>query len=278
MFSLMRGSWAVDVDRRLSDGNDARGPLSTGSIEEARLPEDNCKSDEIPYADFQAGYIDIIPKNWVVISMTMSESSEEIMISKIRAGKTPFVLKIPLNRQDSLDIQDEAFGFVQGKAELKNIIDLANRSTGDAGDLSRKGTKTIWWDTRNALDARLKDLLNNVESIWLGGFRGIFSQTQPNADLLARFERSLQIAFDKYLPSRQKAGKAKETSRDVLDSNVLDLFVGLGKPSENNEIDEPVTDLLYFVVDILQFNGERNAYDEIDFDSVGPDLLYLRQD
>ena len=46
------------------------------------------------------------------------------------------------------------------------------------------------------------------------------------------------------------------------------MFVSLGCPSESNDVDEPLMDLLYFVVDILQFNGERNAYDEIDFDSV----------
>jgi separase len=32
-------------------------------------------------------------------------------------------------------------------------------------------------------------------------------------------------------------------------------------------------DLLYFVVDILQFQGERNAYDEIDFDMMVVDTL-----
>ena len=54
----------------------------------------------------------------------------------------------------------------------------------------------------------------------------------------------------------------------ALDLRVLELFVGLGNPSDSNDLDEPLMDLLYFVVDILQFNGERNAYDEIDFDSV----------
>jgi separase len=31
---------------------------------------------------------------------------------------------------------------------------------------------------------------------------------------------------------------------------------------------DTLMDLLYFVVDILQFQGERNAYDEIDFDMM----------
>jgi separase len=49
---------------------------------------------------------------------------------------------------------------------------------------------------------------------------------------------------------------------------VLELFVALGEPTDDSELEDAVMDLLYFVVDILQFQGERNAYDEIDFDMV----------
>ncbi|KAG8414922.1 separin protein [Metarhizium acridum] len=54
-----------------------------------------------------------------------------------------------------------------------------------------------------------------------------------------------------------------------LDSRILDLFIGLGDPTHPDcDFDEALNDLLYFVVDILQFHGERNAYDEIDFDAM----------
>jgi separase len=49
----------------------------------------------------------------------------------------------------------------------------------------------------------------------------------------------------------------------------LDLFIGLGDASADGcDFSEPLTDLLYFVVDVLQFNGELNAYAEIDFDHI----------
>ena len=56
--------------------------------------------------------------------------------------------------------------------------------------------------------------------------------------------------------------------RTLLESRVLELFIALGVPAEQNDLDEALMDLLYFVIDILQFHGERNAYDEIDFDAV----------
>jgi separase len=59
-----------------------------------------------------------------------------------------------------------------------------------------------------------------------------------------------------------------------MDDQVLELFIGLGTGQDGQlDLDEPLSDLLYFVVDMLQFNGERNAYDEIDFDSMSIEVL-----
>jgi separase len=135
--------------------------------------------------------------------------------------------------------------------------------------MTRSGAKSEWWAEREALDARLRDLLQNIENIWLGGFRGIFCQFPRQPELLSRFQSSFQKILDKHLPSRQKMGKRNKTGCLNLDPRILELFVGLGNPEEAKcDLDEPLTDLLYFVVDVLQFHGERNAYDEIDFDAV----------
>jgi hypothetical protein len=135
--------------------------------------------------------------------------------------------------------------------------------------MTRSGAKSEWWAEREALDDRLRDLLLNIENIWLGGFRGIFSQYPRHQELLSRFQSSFQKILDKHLPSRRKVGKRNKTSYLSLDPRILELFIGLGNPSRvKYDLDEPLTDLLYFVVDILQFHGERNAYDEIDFDAV----------
>ena len=219
---------------------------------------------------FKANYIDIIPSSWVVISISISEDRNELHFSKLRQGQTPFILNIPLNRHNLRDTDEEIFGFDQGKSELLNIIELANYSTHDTPDMSVKGAKTAWWEARSALDARLRDLLVNIENIWLGGFRGILAQDIPRNDLLSRFQRSFYNILERHLPSRQKCSKSAKISRPALDFRVLELFIRLGNPNEAGDMDEALMDLLYFVIDILQFHGERNAYDEIDFDSVGP--------
>lgn len=215
---------------------------------------------------FQSQYLDIIPESWMVLSLTLSDSRDEIRIAKFRPHHCPFVLNLPLARH-SQDGDEEAFGFEQGKAELLDIVTLANYSTHDAPDTSRKGARIAWWDARTALDARLKDLLVNMESIWFGGFRGVVGNRMGNPDLLSRFQQSLNNILDNHLPSRQKQTKGQKQDRVMLDSHVLELFVEIGDPNEK-DLDEELLDLLYFVIDILQFHGERNAYDEVDFDVV----------
>ncbi|TAQ87763.1 hypothetical protein B7494_g3918 [Chlorociboria aeruginascens] len=218
---------------------------------------------------FQRDYIDIIPTAWTAISISLSDNRRELSITKLQSGHSPFILRLPLGRKNSIDADEEIFGFEQGRSELLEIINLANESAHDARDMSSRKAKSAWWGEREALDARLRDLLENIEKVWLGGFSGIFSQHPKRSDLLARFQRSFQVILDKHLPSRRKTGKKSSGPRITLDTRILDLFIGLGYASaEDSDLSEPLTDLLYFVVDVLQFHGELNAYAEIDFDSI----------
>jgi separase len=262
---LQRQRGAIDVDSLAQD--DLKWPtLDTHtSTKDPSFPD---------VLQFQKEYIDVIPPTWTVISVSLSENRDELYISKLQAGLSPFIIRLPLCRHNSRDADEEVFNFSQGRAELCEIIDLANFSTRDALDMTRSGAKSEWWAEREALDDRLRDLLLNIENVWLGGFRGIFSQYPRQQELLSRFRSSFQKILDKHLPSRRKVGKRSKTSYLSLDPRILELFIGLGNPSKvKYDLDEPLTDLLYFVVDVLQFHGERNAYDEIDFDAVS----YLAQ-
>jgi separase len=222
---------------------------------------------------FQKEYVDIIPKSWNVVSVSLSDNKSDLCITKLQAGHSPFAIRLPLERAASRDADTEVFSFLQGRTELRDVIEVANRTCHDARDMSAKGAKSAWWAERQALDDRMKDLLENIEQTWLGGFKGIFSQHHRRSDLLARFQKSFQNILDKHLPSRRqvrnKRTKAAASVKVSLDPRILDLFIGLGDATAPEcDLDEPLTDLLYFVVDILQFHGERNAYDEIDFDSM----------
>lgn len=234
-------------------------------------------SPMIDITRFQREYIDVIPEQWSVISISLSDNNHDLCISKLQAGQNPFVIRLPLERATSRDADSEVFNFHEGRTELLEIIKRANATCHDKRDFSVRGAKTAWWQERNALDVQMKDLLEKIESIWLGGFRGIFSQHQRHSELFAKFQKNFQAILDKHLPSRRQV-RGKKTNKSAtkvsLDSRILELFIGLGDASEEGcDFDEMLNDLLYFVVDILQFHGERNAYDEIDFDTMVVETL-----
>ncbi|PMB73391.1 Separin [Beauveria bassiana] len=222
-------------------------------------------------ANFQKSYIEMVPKNWSVISVSLSDNHHDLCLTKFQAGHSPFILRLPLERANSRDADCEVYNFEHGKEELLDIIELANETSHSARDFSLKGERNAWWAERETLDTRLKECLTQIETTWLGGFKGIFSQHRRRSDLLARFQKNVQKMLDAHLPSRsQRRGKKTGKAGVTLDPRILDLFIGLGDPINDPgcDFDEALNDLLYFIVDILQFHGERNAYDEIDFDAM----------
>jgi separase len=218
------------------------------------------------------GFLDKLPEEWSIVSMQLSKTRDELSITKLHLGQAPFSLRIPLRRSSSDEPDEEDFGFAAAKAELLDIIETANKTAHDSKGQSDKQAKKSWWAEREALDERLKILLENMENVWLGGFRGILAHQHRHQDLLSRFSGSLGRSLDQHLPSRQKSRKTTTGAGSHLHAHVLDLFVALGHP-DDCDLDDSIADLLYFVVDILQFQGEQNAYDEIDFDMITVEVL-----
>ncbi|KAJ5318916.1 uncharacterized protein N7506_011620 [Penicillium brevicompactum] len=262
--AFARESMAIDIDRQLADHADPLlWPTSFPSAVE--LDDDLC-------SNFTQDYVDILPESWNVLSLSLSADQTEFVVSRLQKDRSPFLLRLPLHRGNSEDDEEEQFTFEDGKEEMSELIKLANESAHAAKSNTDKVSKKEWWKTREALDRRMESALQNVENIWFGGFRGVFSPLSQESTALARFATVFQGLLDKHLPSRQKGGKA-DGPRLTLHQNVIDLFVGLRDLEEQEEPEDTLMDLLYFVVDILQFQGERNAYDEIDFDMMVVDTL-----
>ncbi|PHH62919.1 hypothetical protein CDD81_6552 [Ophiocordyceps australis] len=259
-------SVAVDLGRNMTWTRELK------TIKE-RPGSDAASSGAMDLALFTRSYVEMLPKNWSVISISLNDTRQDLCINKLQAGHSPFILRLPLERAHSRDVDSDIFNFEHGRQELLDIIRLANQTSHSARELTSRGEREGWWAEREALDLRLKQLLDKVETTWLGGFKGIFAQRQHQADALSRFHGAFEKILNGSLPSRQRAwGKrlaAKAPPAITLDPRILELFVGLGEFEEpDGDYDEALTDLLYFVVDILQLHGERNAYDEIDFDAM----------
>lgn len=261
---------AVLVDNNASQGTEFSWP-SALDVEDGS--SHNAVTD---MAKFQRDYVNIIPPAWKTISISLSDNRHDLCITKLEAGKTPFVLRLPLERASSREADVGVFDFETGRSTLQEIIRESNDTCHSRSrDWSVPGAKVEWWKEREALDAKMQELVEMIEEVWLNGFKGIFSQHQHHAGLLAKFQKAFYSMLDKHLPSRRPGGgkKTAKAAKITLDTRILDLFIGLGSPSEEGDMVEALQDLLYFVVDILQFHGERNAYDELDFDAMTIDAM-----
>ena len=214
----------------------------------------------------QQQYLDILPSTWTALSLSINSARDELSICRYRSGESPFILRLPLARNNSMETEERYFSFEEARAELTTIVDLSNYGAHEAKTITTKEGKDQWWAARHALDSRMGSLIDDIEKYWLGGFRGIFTQQPKHLQRMANFQRALQQALNRHLPSRQGMSSAKPIH---LDPRVLELFTGLGNPDEEGiDLDDSLSELLYFVVDILHFNGEPIAYDEVNFDSV----------
>jgi len=220
--------------------------------------------------DFQRDCIDILPDDWTIVSLTMNEEATELWAALYNRGELPFVLRLPMSRSRDDGLDEVAdFTYKETKTELVDIIRCSDETCHATPDSSDKNWTKKWWEERQTQDDRLKALLINIEDIWFGGFKGLFSLHDRQPNMMARFRKTLDGILDRHLPSRQNVKVKKD--RLFLDHHVLELFIGLNIDDE--DLDEHVMDLLFFIVDILSWNNEANACDEIDFDVMAIETI-----
>jgi separase len=248
--------------------------LSTGSLEWPKIgvtPSTAGAIDAVStfnFANFQTNYIDIIPKQWAVVSISLSENQQELYISRFQSGQRQLMVRLPFTRHNACDDSEEIFEYKTGLEEFREIIQLSDTNTRTSTDMKEEIQRSKWWDQRKALDDRLKEFLEKIEYYWLRGFKGVFSQYPINPALFAKFKHSFDDILSRHIPSRKK----KKAAKVEADDRILELFITLGHPNEQ-DLDEALVDLMEFVIDILQFHGEGNAYDEIDTDRVSLTII-----
>ncbi|TGZ82401.1 hypothetical protein EX30DRAFT_362974 [Ascodesmis nigricans] len=261
-----REQLTVQTERLTAEAKEA---LEWPVIETAHTARLASRLAPFEFSTFLDEYINIIPKSWIVVSISLSDTQKELYISRYQAGRSQFLVRLPLSREHTAEEDEEEMTYAEGREELEDIIKAVNNSTHNARHQITKEDRIAWWQGRDTLDERLKNLLEAMEDKWLGGFRGIFGQPTRNPELLARFKASFDKILAKGLPSRRKK---KNEGRVEIDRRVLELFIALGSP-DDNELDLPLKDLFNFVIDILQFHGEGVGYDEVDYDIMVVEML-----
>lgn len=143
--------------------------------------EDILGSDITPSFISQDGEMDIeeirskmntlLPPSWVTCSLTYDADLEHLYIVRYEKDYDPLILRLPLRRQASREDNTQIMCHKEAMDELENILATSDVVTKRGSvDMSRND-KMKWWDEREALDQRLMELLQRMETLWLGAFK-----------------------------------------------------------------------------------------------------------
>lgn len=199
-----------------------------------------------------------------VISIDVCPVNGSLLINKLesKSGKMIY-LRVPLDRTYTRDLDCHRTTFYEAKKELMYVVQESNATTSVevTSAITTKEERRSWWETRYDLDRRLELLMSTIEHYWFNGLKGIFSPKVLSTELLEEFGLKFNEILHQNLPSRRQFGNPSMFTQ--IDHWILELMLQLNPQDEHFSF--MLEDLLYFVFDILLFQGEENAYDEIDF-------------
>ncbi|CUM67294.1 uncharacterized protein PRCAT00004987001 [Priceomyces carsonii] len=201
----------------------------------------------------------VLPQSWTAITIDVCSYSGDLIISKVRRGSDPFFVRLSLDRFHKRDSNIPDVSFNDALSEFKDIIrqsDLSTKSS-TTSRINSKEDRKAWWKLRFGLDSKLKDLIDHVESFWLGGFRSIFA-TNDDSEEFKKFKIEFLEILRQLLPSRSVPSRFME-----FEDNLILAFYNL-RECESMEID----DLFYFLIDSLNTHGEKNKYGNVNFEKV----------
>ncbi|KAJ7173997.1 cysteine peptidase C50 [Mycena crocata] len=225
-----------------------------------------------------------VPQNWTIVHISVTDDKSTLFVTRQHGGdaKPPLVFCVPLKgRRD--DDDDEHLTFEDALREFGDIVKLSDEGTRGAVHIKDEPeARARWWKERTALDARMCDLLENIEFCWLGAFKTILS---PRTNLTAAaisdlrgqfdkvFHRGLRFQDKKVKPRpvgthKRLPSESQIPSKVALDDVLLECFSTLSPKCRDEELE----DLVFFILDLYQFHGVPVAIAEVDIDQVVVDL------
>ncbi|KAI9598883.1 peptidase family C50-domain-containing protein [Syncephalis fuscata] len=255
--------------------------------------------------DWIHSYVKNLPDHILVCTLSVHEETGALYVGRygsFNSGIEPCVLRLPLKRKASRDVNEETtvMSYKEACDTLASILEESRLSmrigrasmsgdghhsgvgteTSTTPELSRK-EKAAWWDRRHALDRQLAQLLERLEEDWWGGFRGLL---RPS---------SLPVSNTQWSAYRQEFGhrlggllhrtvstlRTRKVPRLEISPTLCDLLLYAGgqsttntTPTEADEADQrlsdDVEDILYYLLDTYMYHGVTVPFDEIEFDQV----------
>ncbi|KAI8918729.1 peptidase family C50-domain-containing protein [Entophlyctis helioformis] len=219
---------------------------------------------------FDSDFLQQIPDDLLVCSLSFDIKRQDMYVTRIESGGRFVLFKLPLKRQATREGESDGLCFEQVDAEFKDIMAESRRTIDDAKgqNLSREEV-LAWREDRATLDGRMQAMLAQIESVWLGGFKGLLSTLDLDGDGLAPslelFKKRMETIIFKAV-SKLTAMRAKPLAFE------LDLCKAILRMGATPADDKEIEDVLYYMLDAYQYQGVSVEYDEVNIDSVTEDI------
>ncbi|MBW0461348.1 hypothetical protein O181_001063 [Austropuccinia psidii MF-1] len=210
-----------------------------------------------------------LPTGWRVVSIHLAFDRSSLFVVQHNETCNPFVVKLPMDRFNRREGEDDLFTLPVASKELQEIVSRSNAATQRARHVSGHNEKVLWWQERQQLDARMRNLVENIENNWFGACKGILRSCNKVSDLPA-VGKALEKIFRHHLISSQD----KHLCRQSLDENIIHCFIALSI----NCRDEDLEDLIQFAVDSYQTREAPVVGDEVDADQAICELRALQKE
>jgi hypothetical protein len=148
-----------------------------------------------------------LPPTWTICGLSLASNDTELIFSRWTSHSPPLVFRVELGEDNSL--QD-------AKSILDSILEENKNSLEQAKNL-QKEKWAEWWEIRDELDERMKDLTVQLEESILGCWKGMLLGSLEDA---SKHHDSIQL-----LEAVKKILQPKKSDALELDENLLNVFV-----------------------------------------------------
>ena len=112
--------------------------------------------------EFSPTFVDILPPNWTVCSISIDTDANDMYLCRLHRQTKPFILRLPLKRR--------GLSYEEVIIEFNDILTRSAQTMGGK-TCETKEAKYQWWEDRKELDMLMRNLLEDIENCWLGGFK-----------------------------------------------------------------------------------------------------------
>ncbi|GAN04654.1 conserved hypothetical protein [Mucor ambiguus] len=230
------------------------------------------EESELDDTSFQAKFVDILPSHWTVCSLSLDVVHGDLYAVQLRAKELPFAVKLPLDRAsqrpgNEAAVSYDAVQYADAEKELRAIIQGSDETITDSANCNHAGEIEAWWNKRKSLDARLKKLLDNMETQWFSGFKGLLTgRCQEYKEELVKFQKAMNEITFKTVNSLVATKLKVELSLAFCR-----VVVRLGRHPPQRDLE----DVAYFALSCYEAQNIQIDYTKIDFKKLTEHIRLL---